>query len=69
MKKSKPVKRPGLSAIPSVVQLPGGYRLHGLPFKVIERNPDGSPKTFELLPDGSRSDFVLYADKSQIRKA
>ena len=65
----------GLKAIPSVVQLPGGYVLKGLAFKVVGYYDDGAPKLFELLPKGVAGDpksdasFVLYADESQVRKA
>lgn len=55
------------SSTPSVVQLPGGITLRGLPFKVVDRNPDGSIKTLELLPRGERGPIVLYANEEWIR--
>lgn len=54
---------------PSVVQLPGGVRLSGIPFRITERHEDGSPKTFEILPalTSSPVDCVLYANEEWIR--
>lgn len=46
----KPPK--GLKSIPSQIQLPGGIVLKGMPFKIIEYHPDGTPKLFELQPPG-----------------
>jgi hypothetical protein len=43
-------KSKGLKSIPSQVQLSGGVILKGMPFKVVEYHPDGSPKLFELQP-------------------
>lgn len=59
------MKRP-----PSIVQLPGGIKLQGLPFRVLEKNDDGSPRVFELLPKdhGPEGDlWFLYADERLIR--
>lgn len=52
---------------PSVVQLPGGIKIQGLPFRITERHEDGRPKTFELLPSGEKGDCILFADESWIR--
>lgn len=66
-------KRKGLKSVPSQVQLPGGVVLKGLPFKILTRHANGSPKTFELLPAGavpSASDAdacTLFADEAWIR--
>lgn len=59
-----------LSAIPSVVQLPGGVRLSGVPFRVTEYAEDGTPKIFEILPQGAstgRGIWTLFADEEAIR--
>jgi hypothetical protein len=62
-----------VKSIPSVVQLPGGVRLHGLLFVCVDYNEDGSPKTFELQaadlpkPPGKRDEWVLFAHEEQIR--
>ena len=65
-------KKPGLKSIPSVVQLPGGVVLKGLPFKILTYNDDGSPKTFELLPRdvhlAGPEACVLFADEGWIRR-
>ncbi len=54
--------------IPSVVQLPGGIRLTGVPFRIVAYNDDGSPKTFEIMPKNvAKSDCVLFADEKWIR--
>ena len=60
---------------PGVVQLPGGIKLEALPFRVLEYNEDGSPKTFELLPRGSVDRgkggvgiWWLFASEAEIRK-
>ena len=42
----------GPKTIPPQVQLPGGIVLKGMPFKIVEYNPDGTPKLFELQPSG-----------------
>lgn len=65
-----PKQKPnGPKTIPSVVQLPGGIVLKGLPFKIVEYNTDGSPKTFELFPASytGKTDCVLFADEEWIR--
>ncbi len=62
-----------LRSIPRVVQLPGGVKLYPVPFKIVERNADGSPKTFELLPAGTgiygEDKCALFADEAWIRAA
>ena len=67
---NKPTKK---IKIPGVVQLPGGIRLNAVPFRVVERNADGSPRLFELMPPGSNVDGVpdmwaLFADEESLRK-
>jgi len=63
----------GPKTIPSQVQLPGGIVLKGMPFKIIEYNPDGSPKLFELQPTTAPFDIrddgacVLFAREEIIR--
>ncbi len=69
MHKSKPK---GLKSIPSQVQLPGGVLLKGMPFKIVEYHPNGTPKTFELLPPGPhdiKADgaCILFAQEEWIR--
>ena len=67
-------KPKGPKSIPSQVQLPGGVVLKGMPFKIIQYNPDGSPKLFELQPSDSSFDIktdgacVLFADEKWIRR-
>ena len=65
----------GPKSIPSQVQLPGGILLKGVPFKIVEYHPDGSPKLFELQPatapfniqdDGA---CVLFAREEVVRGA
>lgn len=53
---------------PSVIQVAGGKKLHLTVLKVLERNPDGSPRTFELLRDdestnieGGENFWLVYA--------
>jgi hypothetical protein len=58
---------------PSVVQLPGGIRLSAVPFRVVERNEDGSPRLFAIMPPGTqvegvRDMWTLYGDASTIRQ-
>ena len=53
---------------PSVVQLPGGIILQGVPFNIVEYHPDGTPKLFELLPTGKEGECSLFADESWIRR-
>jgi len=66
-------KQTGLKSIPSVVQLPGGIVLKGLPFKILDYNADGSPKTFELLansaalPASDPTACTLFANEAWIR--
>jgi hypothetical protein len=72
MPKSLMPKSNGPKIIPSLVQLPGGITLKGMPFKIIAYNEDGSPKTFELQPPG-RHDLsadgacVLFAREELLR--
>ena len=67
----KPYKGP--KSIPNQVQLPGGIVLKGMPFKIIEYNPDGTPKLFELQPPGPDFDIktdgacVLFAREELLR--
>ena len=56
----KPYRGP--KSIPNQVQLPGGIILKGLPFKIVEYNPDGTPKPFKIVeynPDGTPKLFEL----------
>ena len=63
----------GPRSIPTQVQLPGGLVLKGLPFKIVEYHPDGSPKLFELQPSGPGFDIkadgacVLFAHEELLR--
>jgi len=63
----------GPKSIPSQVQLPGGITLKGMPFKIVEYNPDGTPKLFELQPHGGPFDIktdgacVLFAREELLR--
>jgi hypothetical protein len=70
------VRRRGLSAIPSVVQLPGGRYLSAIPFRIVAFNDDGTPRTFEILPPGETWNAkdsgdprrcALFADEGWIR--
>ena len=69
----KPYKGP--KSIPSQVQLPGGIVLKGMPFKIVEYNPDGTPKLFELQPAGAAFDIktdgacVLFAQEELLRNS
>lgn len=58
--------------IPSVVQLPGGVSLRGVPFEVIGRDGDGRPVAFTISPPGTllagRGVWVLFADEDAIRR-
>jgi len=60
-----------LSSIPSVVQLPGGIRLQAIPFQIIERNVDGTPKTFQIMPPGTPVKgpdmLALFAHEETVR--
>jgi hypothetical protein len=68
------MQKKGPKSIPSQVQLPGGITLKGVPFKIVEYNPDGTPKLFELLPLGAAFDItendtcVLFARETVMRK-
>lgn len=46
-------KSKGPKSIPTQIQLFGGAVLKGMPFKIVEFHPDGTPKLFELQADGS----------------
>lgn len=53
---------------PSLIQLPGGVKFYITLLKVLTTDPDGSPRTFELLRDdestrvdGGESFFTVYA--------
>ena len=65
-----PTNRKRLQTPPSVVQLPGGVKLQGIPFRIVDRNEDGSPKTFEIMAqdDVKKCDCVLWADAEWIRR-
>lgn len=57
-----------LKSVPEKIQLPHNIQIKRLPFKIVAYNPDGSPKTFELLPTGTTgSDCFLFADEDWIR--
>lgn len=60
-----------MKGIPKVVQLPGGVRLEGVAFRVVEYNDDGTPRLFELLPKGEpavgKGIWILYAHEDSIR--
>lgn len=58
-----------LSKPPSVVQLPGGVRLNGIPFKIVAYHDDGTPKLFEICPQGGTGHCRLYADEQWIRSS
>ena len=70
-------KQKGPKSIPSQVQISGGVVLKGLPFKVVEFYPDGTPKLFELQPADQSFDIkkastrdgtcVLFADEGLLR--
>lgn len=62
----------GPKSIPSQVQLPGGVVLKGMPFRIVEYHPDGSPKLFELQPEGpfdvtEDGTCVLFAREELLR--
>jgi len=71
MQPQKPSKGP--KTIPSQVQLPGGVVLKGLPFKIVEYNPDGTARLFELRPAEDAFDItadgtcVLFAREELLR--
>jgi hypothetical protein len=66
------MSRRGLQSRPSVVQLPGGIRLDGMRFKLVERDEQGRPKMFEVLPPEDKTPdeevWILYAHEESIRK-
>lgn len=69
---SSTIKPKGPKSIPSQVQLSGGVVLKAMPFKIIEYNADGTPKTFELQPPGPhdlKADgaCILFAQEEWIR--
>jgi hypothetical protein len=62
----------GPKTIPSQVNLPGGIKLQGMPFKIVEYNRDGSPRLFELQPPGPHDlsvdgACVLFAREELLR--
>ena len=70
-------KPKGPKSIPTQIQLSGGAVLKGMPFKIIEFHPDGTPKLFELQPDGSfdikkastrDGTCVLFASEELLRR-
>lgn len=71
-KQPKP-KKTGLSAIPSVIQLPGGIRLTSVPFLITSYDVEGRPLSFEIQPPGSamppveKGGLVLFADEAWLR--
>lgn len=70
MQQKKPYKGP--KTIPSQVNLPGGIKLKGMPFKIVEYNADGSPRLFELQPPGPHDlsadgACVLFAREELLR--
>lgn len=71
MQKTQPYKGP--KTIPTQVQLPGDILLKGMPFKIVEYHPDGSPKLFELQPANAAFDIkqastvVLFAREELLR--
>lgn len=73
MQKPQPYKGP--KTIPTQVQLPGGILLKGMPFKIVEYHPNGTPKLFELLPATAPFDIkqestcVLFAREELMRAA
>lgn len=62
-----------MKRIPGVVQLPGGVKLSAVPFRVVERHADGSPRLFELMPRGAEIKgegvWALFADEESIRRS
>lgn len=74
MKPPKEAHYKGPKSIPSQLQLPGGLVLKGMPFKIVEYHPDGSPKLFELQPANSKFDItaddacVLFAREEVVRQ-
>lgn len=66
-------KSKGPKTIPSQVQLPGGVILKALPFKIVEYDPDGAPRLFELQPAGAPFDIkadgtcMLFASETLLR--
>ena len=63
----------GPKSIPSQLQLPGGVVLKAMPFKIVDYNPDGSPRLFELQPPGPGFDIkeqgtcMLFAREELLR--
>ena len=57
--------------MPSVIQLPGGVKLMGLVFEVLDYYEDGSPKTFVRTPTQSVHDkgknlWVLFGNPDDV---
>lgn len=70
--KQKPKPGTGPRTIPSSVSIANGVTLKAMPFKIVEYNPDGTPKLFELLPAGPHNlnadgACVLFAQEEWIR--
>lgn len=69
----QPQRKKGLSAIPSVVQLPGGVRLTAVPFRIASYDDEGRPLTFEIQPPGTamppaeNGGLMLFADEAWLR--
>lgn len=69
----KRTPKPGLKSIPSVVQLPGGIRLTGIPFRITSYDAEGRPLTFEVMPPDvpmpppEEGGLVLFADEVWLR--
>ena len=60
-----------LKKIPTVVQLPGGITLRGLPFSIEAYYPDGRPAMFRLLPQDTpmeEVDCVLFGHEHTMRR-
>lgn len=63
----------GLKTIPSVVQLPGGIRLRGVAFEIVELDAEGRPLRFEVLPADRQHEtgpriWVLFCDEQALRQ-
>jgi len=71
--RTKQIQKPkGPKSIPSQITISGGLILKAMPFKIVEYNPDGSPKMFELQPPGPHdingdNACVLFANEEWIR--
>lgn len=60
-----------LRKVPSVVQLPGGITLEGIPFQIVEYDEFGHPSLFKILPKGTTGEAngrcTLFANERWIR--